>query len=206
MTPYQTTLVQTREPWKIVSSLVAKYCHDEKQHPSTTTTATTTTKEGQQQQQHQQQQIRDHLPPTLQWLLLALQIPPSNHCVVQCIEYVVQYYETMMSHGLRRYKVEDLPTDPKDAACEVMRMAGLDQWETTVYKPNHEMYQRNCLHRKQLPPLSKKSILSPMKINAINKGRVHWEDLLPFVPDESIVKMKRLYKLLDYDYPTSNRQ
>ena len=52
--PFQVTLLQAREPWKIVTSLTAKYCFNSESN-----------------------EIISNLPPTLQWLLLALQTSAS---------------------------------------------------------------------------------------------------------------------------------
>jgi hypothetical protein len=175
-TPYQTTLLQTREPWKIVQSLAAKYCWKEGEFVS-------------------------EPPKTLKWLLEALQLVHNNNnngdgesssCVVQMLEYVVGYYNTILDNaphgGLPMYKIES--TSP----CQVAEMAGLLDPSTTIYRPNHDRIAQLCDgtqdHQKSLPKPA----------NTINKGRVKREDILPHMSPSHLELLKALYDRLGYEY------
>eukprot|EP00429_Kryptoperidinium_foliaceum_P032718 CAMPEP_0176131344 /NCGR_PEP_ID=MMETSP0120_2-20121206/66492_1 /TAXON_ID=160619 /ORGANISM="Kryptoperidinium foliaceum, Strain CCMP 1326" /LENGTH=423 /DNA_ID=CAMNT_0017466717 /DNA_START=123 /DNA_END=1394 /DNA_ORIENTATION=+ len=188
-TPFQTTLLQTREPWKIVASLVAKYCWND----------------------HERKIDYPQLPKMLHWLLVALQITPaptttSNlppNGVDLMVQYVDTYYSHMLQANLPKYKVEDLPKDERQAACYLMQRAGLDQIETTVYPPNHNLFQRLCQDESKDDKGGSKSVVTTTTTttNVINKGRVSLEMLLQHASEDSIQRMKRLYEQLDYEYP-----
>ena len=170
-TPYQTSLLQTREPWKIVQSLVAKYCwrDDEKT-------------------------IGVEPPQTLRWLLHAMGLVDmvqnnNDHCVLQMMDYVVGYYNTILDAApdIAVYAVET--TIP----CQVAKLAGLWDPATTVYAPNYEKIQTQC------EDTTMQSQTTPSS-NVINRGRVSIQDLMPFTTQESRDQMKLLYSRLGYDY------
>jgi hypothetical protein len=203
-TPYHTTLLQTREPWKIVTSLVAKYCLDDDNN------------------------IRESPPKTLQWLLHALGlVQPDDHCVLQMIDYVTGYYNTILDHSssgsdgdgddhLAIYPIES--TSP----CEVATLAGLGDPATTVYAPNQKEVQRKCRsmdndndntqknkngpHEQRTTTTttttsSSRGTIPTKKSNVINRGRVSIQDLLPYTTPKHLERLKALYSRLGYyDY------
>jgi hypothetical protein len=187
---FQTTLLQTREPWKIVASLTAKYCYGDGGGGSNSI-------------------ITDKLPPTLHWLFLALQVTSpkqSLHCVDQLVDYVTTYYTNILQAApdIPRYRIEDIRPSSTTSICRVLQLAGLDRLETTVYPPNHERYRKYCLENHNKDDDDDDDKDAKNAVNAINKGRVQWQDLLEYATDYSIDKMKRLYRDLGYEYPSSS--
>jgi hypothetical protein len=113
--PFQTTLLQTREPWKIVQSLAAKYCLDSGK-------------------------IAPKPPTTLWFLLNAMGLVKNEDCVQQMILYVTGFYNTILDNkpDIIFYPIES--TTP----CEVALMAGLGNVTATVYGPNHNIVVEMC--------------------------------------------------------------
>ena len=180
VTPYKHTLLQTREPWKIVASLAAKYCLDAGGG-----------------------QLEATLPRTFSSLLHTIHLIPNitDSCPSQMIDYVLNYYTTILDHAppssddstvFEVYPIE------RTSPCEIARLAGLGKPETTLYAPNHETYQEQC--GDDVAEASKESISKATRSNVINKGRVSIEDLLPFASKEQVKGMKRLYRRLGYEY------
>eukprot|EP00980_Cylindrotheca_fusiformis_P002457 scaffold584_cov132-Cylindrotheca_fusiformis.AAC.10 len=172
-TPFAATLLQTREPWKIISSLAAKYCF----------------KDG---------KIDDSVyPDTLQLLLVSLGLasPSINSlapCATQMMEYVVNYYNKILDNSndnILVYSIEE--TTP----CEVAELAGLANAETTLYLPNHLRYIKLCGDGENTKDVTRSSS------NVINKGRVSMTDLLPFATPDRLKDIQDLYVRLGYEYP-----
>ncbi|CAJ1926439.1 unnamed protein product [Cylindrotheca closterium] len=171
-TPYKKTLLQTREPWKIITSLSAKYCY----------------KNG---------KIDDSAyPETLQRLLssvgwVSANDPPLS-CPTQMMEYVVSYYSTILEAS----KSIDITVYPIENAslCDVARMAGLDSPETTIWQDNHHKYQSMCngedIEGTETTPRAKS--------NEINKGRVSKEDLQPYATPALLKQIDKLHSKLGY--------
>lgn len=113
--PFQTTLLQTREPWKIVQSLVAKYCLED-------------------------DKIAAKPPKTLWLLLQAMGLVINEDCVEQMILYVTGFYNTILDHypDIVVYPVE------RTTPCQVAILAGLGNISTTVYSPNHDLVRDVC--------------------------------------------------------------
>lgn len=159
-------MLQTREPWKIVKSLVAKYCW--KVDVGVVKTA----------------------PRTLQWLLHIMGwANKDDHCAIQMVDYVQNYYNTILDQGgdhLQVYKVE------MTTLCQIARMAGYDDDSTAVHKPNTERIKSICSQRDDS--------FIPKNSNVINKGRVSSSDLLQIVDETRIEQMRMLYSRLAYDY------
>ena len=118
--PFQTTLLQTREPWKIVQSLSAKYCLKEDSDDKT---------------------ILEKPPTTLSLLLAAMGlIKGKENCIEQMMLYVIGYYNMILNNDPKIvfYPIET--TTP----CEVAALSGLDDLSTTVYEPNNYKYLQKC--------------------------------------------------------------
>mmetsp|Transcript_18951 Transcript_18951/g.46937 ORF Transcript_18951/g.46937 Transcript_18951/m.46937 type:complete len:414 (+) Transcript_18951:67-1308(+) len=171
-TPYQKTLLQTREPWKIIASLSAKYCY----------------KDG---------KIDDSAyPETLQSLLTSVGWVSSNDsplpCATQMMEYVVNYYNTILEAS----KSLDITVYPIENAslCDVARMAGLDSPETTIWQDNHQRYQSICTGEN----VDEETETPRAKSNEINKGRVSREDLEPFATPALLKQINKLHSKLGY--------
>eukprot|EP00934_Nitzschia_sp_Nitz4_P002112 Nitzschia sp. Nitz4//scaffold26_size159584//106292//107503//NITZ4_002502-RA/size159584-processed-gene-0.82-mRNA-1//-1//CDS//3329545115//2112//frame0 len=173
---FERTLLQLREPWNIVTSLTAKYCYDA-----------------------EASSIKKELPSTLQWLLLSLRASnPSQVCVLQLADYVSKYYTNVLTAdpSIRRYRIEDLGESP----CELMELAGLDQLETTIHGPNHELYRQWCVEKRY-------QAKEEVQANPINKGRVTPDLILQSLEEEDISyiqgTLQRLYSTLGYEnFPT----
>jgi hypothetical protein len=212
MMPFQTTLLQTRQPWHIVRSLVERYCW-------------------------KKDSVRENMPSSLEDLFMALElippvgssddnnidalvvdnnatdfVPKADHCVNQFIDYVAGYYNTVLgksndmapSSGIsitKTYKIEE--TSP----CEVAELAGLFDPETTVYVPNHAKVKRKCAAVAE----SSKSFNDTIDAAARGTGaNLSFEDDLEVISverdlvsqttPEHLKRIKQLFERLDYEY------
>jgi hypothetical protein len=182
-TPFQTTLLQTRQPWRIVQSLVAKYCWKD-----------------------DTSEILDPPPPqTLKWSLQAMGLLVTNNenqCVLQMMDYVMGYYNTILNSApdIAVYAIES--TSP----CQVAHMAGLLDPSTTVYAPNYERVQQECSsgshkdHHHHNTTNTSSSASPPQKSNVINRGRVSAQDLVPYTAPEHLKRLLALYARFEYEY------
>jgi hypothetical protein len=183
-TPFHQTLVQTRQPWKIVTSLVAKYCY----HGST----------------GDDHDSDFHLPykslvnlfrvmfPFEKWFYSELPqfktLSARNICTNQMAAYVYRFYSELLKNTEPSliYPIETTPI------CHVAEKVGLLDLSTTVYKPNYESANKYC----DIFP----NTGFGRSANQINKGRVDVVHLMA-VADPSLVKgMKELYQSMGYEY------
>lgn len=172
-TPYQRTLLQTREPWKIIASLSAKYCY----------------KNG---------KIDDSAyPQTLQDLLTSAGWVSANDpplpCVTQMTEYVVNYYNIILEAGEKSSDITVYPIETT-GICEVLRMAGLDSPESTIWQDNHHRYESICSGENRSGEIE----ATRAKSNEINKGRVSREDLELYLNPDHLKQIDKLYLRLGY--------
>lgn len=205
MMPFRTTLLQTRQPWHIVRSLVERYCW-------------------------KKNSVQENMPSSLEDLLTALElippfdpsndktidssemdknssnaIPTVDHCVNQFIDYVAEYYNTVLdkstnmavasgSNIVKTYKIEE--TSP----CEVAELSGLFDAETTVYPPNHEKVKRKCAI------VVDSSTSSSTTANLLFEDDEDMEvisvkrDLVPHATPEHLKRIRKLFLRLGYEY------
>ena len=223
MMPFQTTLLQTRQPWAIVRSLVYKYCWR-----STTSSSSSSNKNN-----IEVGPVQDNMPSSLSSLFEVLGlIPPTpdnddndkdknendknnhnhnHHCVNQFIDYVSGYYNTILdnSNANNDYDYDTTETKTKtttglksgitmykieDASpCDVAKMAGLYDPITTVYKPNHKIVANKCNKDNDKDA-------EVMKKDETKKIISVKRDLIPYTTPEHITKMKELFIRLNYEY------
>jgi hypothetical protein len=177
-TPFASTLLQTREPWKIITSLAAKYCFNDGTIDNTI------------------------YPDSLQWLLIAVGLISSSNppapCAFQMMQYVVNYYNTILDNASSStsdiivYSIEE--TTP----CQISKLAGLDDPENALYLPNHDRYNEVCGEQNE-----KTKDINRSRSNAINKGRVSIADLLPSATPDMLKGIQDLYSRLGYTYPST---
>jgi len=203
MMPFRTTLLQTRQPWDIVRSLVERYCWKKKS-------------------------VQENMPSSLEDLLTALElippvdpfntieisevdknstnnIPASYHCVNQFIDYVTEYYNTVLDKStnsaavsssdiVKTYKIEE--TSP----CEVAELAGLFDADTSVHLPNHEKVKRKCTSLSDSsmdPSITANSSFDDFEdLEVISVKR----DLIPYTTPEHLQRIRQLFTRLGYEY------
>mmetsp|Transcript_9017 Transcript_9017/g.10421 ORF Transcript_9017/g.10421 Transcript_9017/m.10421 type:complete len:452 (+) Transcript_9017:164-1519(+) len=199
--PFRKTLFQTREPLRIVESLVAKYCLPKtsgSHSHNTTTTPAPKLLLNLFQALHLTQSFTD---PDRNDIFMP-KATTANTCTHQMAHHVISYYNMLLDavdagyiDGM--YPVETTPL------CEVAELSGLLNSADTVYTPNHDRVKRRCsdgLIFEESPGLIGNHT------NQINKGRVKIRRFaeegkqLGKALDES---MKKLYKRLTYyQYPS----
>lgn len=148
-TPFRTSLLQVRHPMRTIESLVTKFCQGGLNgtiHSSFVTYASVL--------------FPDHSFE-------------NDSCIEATAYYVVEYNQAMIkaqSEGFidNMYRIEE--TSP----CDVARMAGLFDRETTVYEPNYDKVEVLCKDPTATPNQVMKSIK-----HKVNVGQVilKWEDL-----------------------------
>ena len=187
-TPYQKTLLQTREPWKIITSLTAKYCFQDGEIDYAA------------------------YPKGLKLLLRSLSLTTnmSDPCPAQMAEYVINYYNTILDHAPQPSD-DDQNNDNNDFAvypieyttlCGVAELAGIDRRETTIHPPNHDRYLSACGENIEIgKDATSGNSTQRARSNVINKGRVARADLLPHVTPELVQRIQALYDRLGYKYP-----
>jgi hypothetical protein len=224
MMPFRTTLLQTRQPWHIVQSMVGRYCW-------------------------KKEAVQENMPSSLEALLTALEmipaidpggdntiddsvadssnndndnstasiVPKAGHCVNQFIDYVTGYYNTLLDNSnnatstsnrssnnmVKIFKIEEA------SPCEVAELAGLLDPETTVYAPNHEKIKRKCAAlelssdaldaRTDVATAGKGATLSfegDEDLEAISVKR----HLVPHATAEHLERMQQIFERLGYEY------
>jgi len=193
MMPFKTTLLQTRQPWHVVRSLVERYCWRKKT-------------------------IQESMPSSLEDLLSTLGMVPQldgdDHCVNQFIDYVAGYYNTVLDNSadddVKTYKIEE--TSP----CEIAELSGFfDGPEATttrtkavVYSPNYEKVRRKCAailkennfesgtttNGAVAGPIAGSEVEEDLEMLSVKR------DLLPHASPEHIKRMKELFARLEYEY------
>ena len=148
-TPFRTSLLQVRHPMKTLESLVTKFCKGGLNgtiHPSFVTYASAL--------------FPDH-------------DYEQDSCIEATAHYLLEYNQVLMkaySNGLinEMYRVEE--TSP----CEVARMAGLSERESTVFAPNFDKVALLC----QDSTSAANQVMESSK-HKVNIGHVNlrWEDL-----------------------------
>lgn len=176
-TPFESTLLQTREPWKIISSLAAKYCFNDGLLDDTV------------------------YPLTLQRLLVAMGLvtfsDPPAPCAAQMMEYVVNYYNKILDNAASSASNVTVYSIEETTPCQITKLAGLDNVERTLYLPNHHRHIEVCEGNEKTKDTTRSTS------NVINKGRVSIPDLLPFATPGILQNIQDLYVRLGYTYPAS---
>jgi hypothetical protein len=184
-TPFETTLLQTREPWNIANSLVAKYCWSDDGKIS-------------------------HNPPVSLIRFLKVLFPFSENifevnkddstilsvCASQMTHYVIFFY-TFLLESHEAGLMDGMFAIESSSACAVAQMAGLFDQTSTVYSPNHVIISAICQDQSRRPGLFGKNR------NVISRGRMDKLELIEIVDHDLITKMKDLYVRLGYEYPAS---
>ena len=214
-TPFERSLIQTRDPWNIVTSLVTKYCKDD---------LTNTVKP----------------PATLVRFFMALLGPkfltadeevrygksvPYVSCESLMVHYVVTYYNLLLDAYLQPRRGVDTVQDETrimihgifpieySTVCDVARLAGLDSRATTVFEPNYDTVQRVCGGVSNSQHNQKQPGNFARTQNLINRDRLNRVDVMESIMNHKDVKNNSLFDLLDrkmrhlysrmeyYDYP-----
>ena len=189
-TPFQRTLVQTRQPWKIVTSLVAKYCYhgsedsdddDDKDFHLPTSTLL---------------QLFFVLFPYEKWFYPnhpdLLNLSPKAVCTNQMASYVWRFYSELFNNTEQDSSLSVFPIETTPI-CQVAENAGLLGLSNTVYPPNHQHASQYC---QEFP-----DTLFGRNANRINQGRLTEQQLLRMADPSIAQAMKALYKQMGYQYP-----
>lgn len=132
-------------------------------------------------------------------------VPTAGHCVNQFIDYIAEYYNTILDESnnsaavsrsdiMKTYKIEE--TSP----CEVAELAGLFDADTIVYLPNREKVKRKC------STLSDSSVDSSITTNSSYDDNEDLEmisvkrDLIQYTTPEHLHRLRQLFARLGYEY------
>ena len=226
MMPFQTTLLQTRQPWAIVRSLVYKYCWR-----STTSSSSSSNKNN-----IEVGPVQDNMPSSLSSLFEVLGLIPPNpdndddnnkdrnendknnhnhnhHCVNQFIDYVSGYYNTILDNSNANNDYDYDTTETKTKTTTGLK-SGITMYKIEdaspcdvakmagLYDPITTVYKPNheIVANKCRSNKDNDKDTEVMKKDETKKIISVKRDLIPYTTPEHITKMKELFIRLNYEY------
>ena len=225
MMPFQTTLLQTRQPWAIVRSLVYKYCWR-----STTSSSSSSNKNN-----IEVGPVQDNMPSSLSSLFEVLGlIPPTpdnnddndkernendknnhshnHHCVNQFIDYVSGYYNTILDNSNANNNYDYDTTETKTKTTTGLK-SGITMYKIEdaspcdvakmagLYDPITTVYKPNHdIVANKCNNKDNDKDAEVTKKDETKKIISVKRDLIPYTTPEHITKMKELFIRLNYEY------